>query len=284
MPLREQADAGVPLVIEDPDDPAAQAIRQVARGLIAMAPAAPAGAAARRGRAPRRAAAGEPETRGHVAADGLSSQALAASATCPSPPPADVAPCGAGPRGAVRPRPRPLDKREPPGRIIFEMPVQDQQEEEEQDDRSTAPEQDGSRTTGGAVEFDERRAKMERLRAEGIDPYPPVSLWATRTRIADVLAAHDPERAASTGEHPRAALPDRRPADLAPRARQDGVPGRARPVRSDPGRSCAWTRSGQETYDRILGLDIGDIVGDRGLRLRDPARAARARRAASARC
>jgi ATP-binding protein involved in chromosome partitioning len=40
MPLREQADDGVPLVIENPDDPAAQAIRQVARGLIAMAPIA----------------------------------------------------------------------------------------------------------------------------------------------------------------------------------------------------------------------------------------------------
>ena len=41
MPLREQADSGVPLVIEDPDDPAAQAIRHVARGLIAMTPDAP---------------------------------------------------------------------------------------------------------------------------------------------------------------------------------------------------------------------------------------------------
>jgi ATP-binding protein involved in chromosome partitioning len=41
MPLREHADSGVPLVIEDPDDPASQAIRHVARGLIAMAPAAP---------------------------------------------------------------------------------------------------------------------------------------------------------------------------------------------------------------------------------------------------
>jgi len=40
MPLREQADAGAPLVLEDPDDPAARAIHQVARGLIAMAPAA----------------------------------------------------------------------------------------------------------------------------------------------------------------------------------------------------------------------------------------------------
>jgi ATP-binding protein involved in chromosome partitioning len=41
MPLREQADSGTPLVIQDPDDPASQAIRQVARGLIAIAPAAP---------------------------------------------------------------------------------------------------------------------------------------------------------------------------------------------------------------------------------------------------
>jgi ATP-binding protein involved in chromosome partitioning len=38
MPLREQADAGVPLVAVNPDDAAAQAIRQAARGLIAMAP------------------------------------------------------------------------------------------------------------------------------------------------------------------------------------------------------------------------------------------------------
>jgi len=38
MPLREQADGGLPLVIENPDDPAAQAIRQVARGVIALAP------------------------------------------------------------------------------------------------------------------------------------------------------------------------------------------------------------------------------------------------------
>jgi ATP-binding protein involved in chromosome partitioning len=37
MPLREHADGGVPLVIEDPDDPASQAIRHAARGLIAMA-------------------------------------------------------------------------------------------------------------------------------------------------------------------------------------------------------------------------------------------------------
>jgi ATP-binding protein involved in chromosome partitioning len=38
MPLREHSDAGTPLVLADPDDPAAQAIRQVARGIIAATP------------------------------------------------------------------------------------------------------------------------------------------------------------------------------------------------------------------------------------------------------
>jgi ATP-binding protein involved in chromosome partitioning len=38
MPLREGADAGVPLVFSDPDDAAAVAVRQAARGLIALAP------------------------------------------------------------------------------------------------------------------------------------------------------------------------------------------------------------------------------------------------------
>jgi len=41
MPLRAQADAGVPLVAVDPDDPAAQAVAHAARGLIALAPAQP---------------------------------------------------------------------------------------------------------------------------------------------------------------------------------------------------------------------------------------------------
>jgi ATP-binding protein involved in chromosome partitioning len=40
MPLREQADAGAPLVATNPDDPASQAIRQAARGIIAMSPVA----------------------------------------------------------------------------------------------------------------------------------------------------------------------------------------------------------------------------------------------------
>jgi len=38
MPLRETADAGLPLVEVSPDDPAAQAVRQAARGIVAMTP------------------------------------------------------------------------------------------------------------------------------------------------------------------------------------------------------------------------------------------------------
>ncbi len=38
MPLRAQADAGEPLVLVDPDDPASQAIRHAARGLLALFP------------------------------------------------------------------------------------------------------------------------------------------------------------------------------------------------------------------------------------------------------
>ncbi|MFL5820236.1 MAG: Mrp/NBP35 family ATP-binding protein [Solirubrobacteraceae bacterium] len=38
MPLREQSDAGTPLVFANPDDPAAQAIRHAARGIVAATP------------------------------------------------------------------------------------------------------------------------------------------------------------------------------------------------------------------------------------------------------
>jgi ATP-binding protein involved in chromosome partitioning len=41
MALREQSDAGTPLVEANADDPAAQAVRHAARGLVALMPAAP---------------------------------------------------------------------------------------------------------------------------------------------------------------------------------------------------------------------------------------------------
>ncbi len=105
---------------------------------------------------------------------------------------------------------------------------------------------------------DERRAKMERLRAEGVDPYPPVTLWDTRTRIADVLAAHDPAEL-QTGEHPELRY------QIAGRviSRRTHPKNSFLDVRDLSGQIQAVVRQdalGQETYERILGLDIGDIV------------------------
>ncbi len=108
-------------------------------------------------------------------------------------------------------------------------------------------------------ELDARRAKLERLRAEGIDPYPPVTLWQTRTRIADVLAAHDPDDL-DEGGHPQLAYQ---------------VAGRLISRREHPNTSFLDVRDlsgsiqivvrlddlGEDAYARIMSLDVGDIVG-----------------------
>ena len=137
------------------------------------------------------------------------------------------------------------------------MPVQDQQEEEEQDDGQAAQPAAES-TESDVVEFDERRAKMERLRAEGIDPYPPVSM-PDRTLIAAVLAAHDPSRL-EAGEHPDLRY------QIAGRLISRRGHGKTAflDVRDLSGSIQVVVRVaalGQEAYDRILNLDIGDIVG-----------------------
>ena len=140
------------------------------------------------------------------------------------------------------------------------MPASDQQETTDQRtaDAHEAPPTVDAQQQNGAVEFDERRAKMERLRAEGIDPYPPVTLWDTRTRIADVLAAHDPAQL-DAGEHPKLRY------EIAGRLISRRGHGKTAflDVRDLSGTIQAVVRVdslGQETYERILGLDIGDIV------------------------
>ena len=140
------------------------------------------------------------------------------------------------------------------------MPVRDQQEE--QDDSvaagpSAAP--DAALASSPEGEYDERRAKMERLRAEGIDPYPPVTLWRTRTRIEDILAAHDPAQL-EHGEHPDLTY------QIAGRIISRRAHGKTAflDVRDLSGTIQAVVRVdalGQESYDRIVGLDVGDIVG-----------------------
>src|SRR6185312_7693986 len=128
--------------------------------------------------------------------------------------------------------------------------------EEAQEVELDAPADDAS--SDGAVEIDERRKKMERLRAEGVDPYPPVTLWGKRTRVVEILSAHDPGslehgphaemrylvagRLISRRGHGKTAFIDLR--DLTGSIqivlRVDSL--------------------GQESYDRILSLDVGDIV------------------------
>jgi lysyl-tRNA synthetase class 2 len=139
------------------------------------------------------------------------------------------------------------------------MPVTDQQEE---DPAANAGVKDGAVEAdvqaGDGVAIDERRAKMERLRAEGIDPYPAITLWGRRERIADVLGAHDPA-ALEHGEHP----------DM-----RHLVAGRLTSRRGHGKTAFLDLRDlsgsiqivlrvdaiGQEMYDRILSFDIGDIV------------------------
>ena len=72
-------------------------------------------------------------------------------------------------------------------------------------------------------EFDERRAKMERLRGEGIDPYPPVSLWDS-ARASPTCSPRTTRRAGGRRAS-RVELRDRRAHHLAQGARQDRVPG-----------------------------------------------------------
>src|SRR5438445_1396393 len=112
-----------------------------------------------------------------------------------------------------------------------------------------------------AVEIDERRAKMERLRAEGIDPYPHVSLH-DRTLIKDVIATRDPS-ALAKGEHPEL------PYHLAGRLISRRGHGKTAflDLRDLSGSIQIVLRAGtlgQEAYERILNLDVGDIIGVQG--------------------
>ena len=106
----------------------------------------------------------------------------------------------------------------------------------------------------------ERRAKAERLREEGIDPFP--RSFPDRTKIAEIHAAHDPEQ-----------LEEGKQGDTSYRiaGRVVGQRGHGKTVFFDvrdlSGTIQAYARVdalGQEAFDRIEDLDIGDIVGVEG--------------------
>ncbi len=109
----------------------------------------------------------------------------------------------------------------------------------------------------GVVEIDERRAKMERLRAEGIDPYPHVSL-PDRTLIVDLIAEHECAEL-TVGAHQE--LRHR----LAGRLTSRRGHGKTSflDLRDLSGSIQIVLRHdtlGEEAYDRIMSLDVGDII------------------------
>jgi lysyl-tRNA synthetase, class II len=106
----------------------------------------------------------------------------------------------------------------------------------------------------------ERLAKAERLRAEGVDPYP--FSFPDRNAIAEILDAHDPTELGE-GEH--------RQFSYRIAGRVTGQRGHGKTtffdVRDLSGTIQAYARVdelGQEAFDRIEDLDIGDLVGVEG--------------------
>lgn len=109
-----------------------------------------------------------------------------------------------------------------------------------------------------AVGVDERRAKLERLRRQGLEPYPHLRRDTPRTAIADVLAAHVPAEM-EPGAHP--ALTYRICGRLI--ARRDHAKTTFFDVRDQSGTMQVIARLqtiGAEAYERMLSLDIGDIL------------------------
>jgi lysyl-tRNA synthetase, class II len=112
-----------------------------------------------------------------------------------------------------------------------------------------------------AIVTQERRAKMERLREEGVEPYPHI-LFPGRTWIADVLAAHDPGEL-EAGEHSQWRY------SLAGRLISRRGHGKTAflDLRDRSGLIQLHVQldtAGEDLYQRMLELDIGDLVGVEG--------------------
>jgi lysyl-tRNA synthetase class 2 len=105
---------------------------------------------------------------------------------------------------------------------------------------------------------DERRAKLERLRGRGVEPFPHLSTRTPRTWIAELQSAHDPAQLA-TGEHP--GLSYRIAGRLI--ARRGHAKTAFFDVRDQSGSMQVVARleaMGEEAYAAMLDLDVGDII------------------------
>jgi lysyl-tRNA synthetase, class II len=123
-------------------------------------------------------------------------------------------------------------------------------------------ETNGHASEGETVGADERRAKLERLRTEGVEPYPYLQTKVPRTWIADIQAAHDPTDL-RPGEHP--GLTYRLCGRLI--ARRGHAKTTFFDLRDQSGEMQIVARQeamGDDAYERMLDLDIGDIVSVQG--------------------
>ena len=129
----------------------------------------------------------------------------------------------------------------------------------ERDGSATARASQTAGSDGGEPgSADERRAKMERLRGEGVEPYPHISTRVPRTWVADIQAAHDPATL-DVGAHEGLAY------RIAGRliARRGHAKYTFFDVRDQSGSMQVVARReemGEEAYEQMVGLDIGDIV------------------------
>jgi lysyl-tRNA synthetase class 2 len=118
----------------------------------------------------------------------------------------------------------------------------------------------GDRSASGSTEV-QRRAKVERLREAGINPYP--HSFEGRTKVEAILAAHDPAELGE-GEHEEFAY--------RVMGRIVGKRGHGKTafldVRDITGSIQVYARRdslGEEAFERVDDLDIGDLVGVEGV-------------------
>lgn len=129
------------------------------------------------------------------------------------------------------------------------------------DDASVVEPQDTTGDRSAAASEAARRAKVEKLRAEGINPYP--HNFFGRTHVEEIVAAHDPA-ALGEGEHEEFRY--------RVMGRVTGKRGHGKvvflDVRDITGSIQAVAKRdklGEDAFERIEDLDIGDVVGVEGV-------------------
>lgn len=124
-------------------------------------------------------------------------------------------------------------------------------------DSANRVEPDSAAEDGAQAGTDERLAKMQRLRAEGVEPFPYAEI-GQRTPVQAIHAAHDPSRL-SHGEHEEV------PYTVAGRVVGRRGHGKKTFLDLQDGSGSIQLYAtheslGDDAYERVLDLDIGDIV------------------------